>query len=246
MAVRTFQRKELKFMITTEQYKALLPTLLEHMNYDKHCTNGGYSIYNIYYDTVGNDIIRNSVAKPKYKEKLRLRSYEVPKGLDNKVYLELKKKINGVVSKRRATVTLKEAYDFVEKGIKPSAQKYLDKQVIEEIAYHISQHKLIPALFLSYDRVALVGKEDKNFRLTLDNNIQTRRYDLKLERGAYGEQLLEKDRYIMEVKVVGGMPLWLAHEFTKLKISRISFSKYGTEFKKHIKLQKSNIAEHTA
>jgi len=50
--------------------------------------------------TQDNQLIRHSVSKPRYKEKLRLRSYGVP-SLDAKVYLEIKKKVNGLVNKRR-------------------------------------------------------------------------------------------------------------------------------------------------
>lgn len=233
MALKTFQRKELKYKISREQYDKLLPKLLKKMDYDEYCVNGKYyNIYNVYYDTEGNDVIRYSISKPYFKEKLRLRSYFVPKNENDKVYLELKKKIDGVVNKRRASMTLKEAYDFVDKGKKPYSDNYLNKQVIEEIAYYLSLHNVKPAVFLSYDRLALFGKDDPNFRLTLDNNIQTRRDDVKLESGAYGEQLLEADEYLMEVKVTGGIPLWLSKAFSELGIARTSFSKYGTEYKK--------------
>lgn len=233
MALKTFQRKEIKYKITKSQYDKLLPKLLKKMDYDKYCVNGAtYKVCNIYYDTEGNDVIRFSISKPFFKEKLRLRSYGIPESKDSKVYLELKKKIDGIVNKRRASMTLKEAYDFVEKGIKPFSNDYYNKQVVKEISYYLSQHDVKPSLVLTYDRLALFGKENPNFRLTLDNNIQTRRTDILLENGAYGEQLLEPDVYIMEVKVVGGMPLWLSKAFSELGIARTSFSKYGTEYKK--------------
>ena len=94
MAIRSFKRFEKKFILTAEQYNKLLPILLDYMNLDKHCKVGeNYNIYNIYYDTLNNDVIRHSISKPYYKEKLRLRSYNIPNSLDDKVFLELKKKI---------------------------------------------------------------------------------------------------------------------------------------------------------
>ena len=93
MAIKSFKRYEKKFILTQKQYDALIPRLLEYMNPDEHCKSGkNYSIYNIYYDTDNNDVIRHSIAKPYYKEKLRLRSYTVPNSLDDNVFLELKKK----------------------------------------------------------------------------------------------------------------------------------------------------------
>ena len=94
MAIKSFRRFEKKFIITKEQYDELTQILSNYMNLDKYCREGkNYNIYNIYYDTLNNDVIRHSISKPYYKEKLRLRSYNTPTSLDDNVFLELKKKI---------------------------------------------------------------------------------------------------------------------------------------------------------
>ena len=120
MAITSFKRYEKKYLLTDEQFNALIPKLLEYMNPDEHCKEGNENtIYNIYYDTDDNSIIKHSLSKPYYKEKLRLRSYSIPKSLDETVFLELKKKIGGIVNKRRIVITLKQAYDLLNKGIRP-------------------------------------------------------------------------------------------------------------------------------
>ena len=130
MAIKSFKRYEKKFLITENQYNKLIPKLLDFMNPDKYCQNNNtYSIYNIYYDTKNNDVIRHSISKPYYKEKLRLRSYKIPTSKDDKVFLELKKKINGIVSKRRLSLTLGEAYEYLYYGKKPQVKDYIDNQV---------------------------------------------------------------------------------------------------------------------
>ena len=79
--------------------------LLEGMApYRKKDAYGAYTICNIYYDTGDWRLIRKSLEKPVYKEKLRVRSYGVPMG-DDKVFVELKKKYDGVVYKRRVAMT---------------------------------------------------------------------------------------------------------------------------------------------
>lgn len=108
MAIKSFKRYEKKYLLTGEQYEKLIPRLLEYMKMDDHCVNNSYSIYNIYYDTDDNSVIRHSISKPYYKEKLRLRSYKIPQSPSDKVFLELKKKINKIVNKRRAIITLME------------------------------------------------------------------------------------------------------------------------------------------
>lgn len=68
----SFQRHEKKFLLTPEQYRAILPLLAERMEADRY---GEYTICSLYYDTPAFDLIRASVQKPPYKEKFRLRSY---------------------------------------------------------------------------------------------------------------------------------------------------------------------------
>jgi len=191
-----------------------------------------YSIYNIYYDTENSDVISHSISHPYYKEKLRLRSYGIPDSPSYKVFLELKKKINGIVNKRRATLTLEEAYKFMDLGEKPVSDDYHNKQVISEIEYYLRNNPVHPKVYIGYKRTALFGKENNEFRITFDSKIFTRRNVLRLEAGYFGEDLLEKDQYLMEVKIIGAMPIWFTKLLSELSICSTHFSKYGTEYKR--------------
>jgi hypothetical protein len=171
--------------------------------------------------------------KPVYKEKLRLRAYGVPEE-DGKAYLEIKKKFKGCVNKRRTTLGLREAYQFTSTGIIPEPKPYMNNQVIQELAYMIQFYNVEPKLYLAYDRKAFFGKEDKSLRITFDTNIRSRRYDLALEKGDYGERLLEQGKYLMEVKAGASIPLWLSQLLAHHKVYKTSFSKYGTEYKRLI------------
>ncbi len=234
MAIKSFKRYENKFLLNKEQYDALIPRLLEYMNPDEHCKLGkNYNIYNIYYDTTDNQVIRHSISKPYYKEKLRLRSYNIPKNPGDKVFLEIKKKIGSVVNKRRVVLTLEEANKFLELGERPKAKDYISEQVINEIEYYLRNNKVSPKVYISYSRKAFFGKEDRDFRVTFDSKIITRRDNLNLEKGNFGEELLEKDQYLMEIKILGAIPLWLVRVFSELSIYSTSFSKYGNEYKRY-------------
>lgn len=231
MAIKSFKRYEKKYIINQEQYEVLIPRLLEYMECDEHCKSSkNYAIYNIYYDTDNNDVIRHSISKPYYKEKLRLRSYKIPSSPNDKVFLELKKKINGIVNKRRVSLTLKEAYDFLEKNIVPIKDDYIDKQVIKEIEYYLSKNKVHSNVYIGYERKAYFCKEDRDFRLTFDSNILTRREKLTLEDGYFGEDILGDRTYLMEVKILGAIPLWFTKILSDLSIYNTHFSKYGKEF----------------
>ena len=231
MAIKSFQRYEKKFMLTEAQYNLLIPILSKYMNPDKFCKHGkNYSIYNIYYDTKDSHIIRHSINKPYYKEKLRLRSYTIPSNPTDIVFLELKKKINGIVNKRRATLTLDEAYNFLEYGIRPKTNDYINNQVLNEIEYHLKKNPVYPTLFISYSRKAFFAKDDNDFRITFDSNILTRRDNLKLELGSFGDNLLKENNYLMEVKILGAIPVWFTKVLSDLKIYNTHFSKYGNEY----------------
>ena len=170
---------------------------------------------------------------------MRLRTYRTPKSLDEKAFLEIKKKINGIVNKRRVVMTLGEAYDFLELGKRPLTDDYINNQVLNEMEYYLQNNKVYPKVYIGYERKALFGKADKEFRVTFDSNIITRREGLTLESGCYGDELLEQNEYLMEVKILGSMPLWLANILSELEIYNTHFSKYGNEFNRYI-LEKQN------
>ncbi len=234
MAIEVFNRYEHKYMLDRKTYEKVIEVMDQHMELDSHNENHKpYTIANIYYDTADDHLIRASLQKPKYKEKLRLRAYGVPKK-DSKVFLEIKKKYNGIVNKRRTTLKLKEAYEFVSSGKKPNLKDYMNAQVLEEINYFLKVYDLKPKLYLAYDRIAYFEKGNPDLRISFDTNIRSRRYDVRLEAGDYGELLLDGDVYLMEVKTSLAKPLWLVHVMTELDIKRTSFSKYGTEFKEMV------------
>ena len=236
MAISTFQRREVKFLLSKEQFEGLLPIVHEHMNPDAYCVDGKeYGIYNLYYDTPDNFLIRTSIQKPYYKEKLRLRSYYSPAAPDASVYLEVKKKIGGIVTKRRVAMTLSEAEAYVSTRVKPYYERFIDKQVIKELDIFLNNYdSLQPRQYISYQRSAFFGKDDPDFRLTFDRDITARREDLSLGKPSYGSKLILPDQRLMEVKISGAVPMWMSHAMSELDIHRISFSKYGRAFKNYI------------
>jgi hypothetical protein len=224
------------------------------MNLDEYNQGGqSYSIANIYYDTTDHNIIRQSVAKPKYKEKLRLRAYGVPE-LDDKVYLEIKKKYLGIVYKRRVTMKLHEAYKFISTAQVPeeNKSKFVRSQVFQELKHTLDFYEPVPMIYLAYDRIAYFGKSPeeggpgRELRISFDFNIRTRRENTGLEIGDHGEQLLPKSEVIKEIKAGMDLPQWLLDYFAEHGLKRGSFSKYGQEYKRFLRRQIAEGAEITA
>jgi len=231
MITKTFKRYENKYRLNERQLKQLLPVLLTQMKPDAYTSkNGSYSIYNLYYDTDNYDIIRHSLSKPYYKEKLRLRSYTIPTSPEDQVFLELKKKIGGVVNKRRATLSLREASRFISKLEYPREINTMNQLVLEEIEFFLKNHPVTPKAYIGYERIAYVGKDDPELRVTFDYNLKSRQQSLSLEKGDFGNLLIPADQYLMEIKILGAIPLWLTHALTNLDIYSSSFSKYGKAY----------------
>jgi len=234
LAIEVFNRYEHKYMLDRETFEEVIKILDEHMDMDSHnIDHTPYTIANIYYDTPDDFLIRTSLSRPEYREKLRLRAYGVPE-VDSKVFLEIKKKFNGIVNKRRTKLKLSEAYSFVASGKAPEPKDYMNIQVLHELEYFLKVYNLSPKLYLAYDRIAYFEKDNNDLRISFDMNIRSRRYDLALEKGDYGERLLPEGTYLMEVKTSLAKPLWLTHMMADLDIKRKRFSKYGTEFKNTI------------
>ncbi len=244
MAINTFARKEIKFLLDMYQYEELMKVIGNYMNPDKYCVGGKeYGIYNIYYDTPDDFLIRESLSKPYYKEKIRLRSYYSPASPDSPVFLEIKKKIGGIVTKRRVSMTLAESDEYFATRHKPEIRKYITGQVFTELDAFLEHYPVQPKQYISYQREAFFGKDNKDFRLTFDRKITDRRYDLHLSEESYGNYIIGAAQRLMEVKVSDSMPAWLVEKLSELKIYKTSFSKYGRAYTNYVREQstKSHI-----
>lgn len=220
MAQNTFKRIEIKYLLSEEQYNSLMKILEEYMEVDKY---GLSKITSLYFDTEGYDIIRESLEKPQYKEKLRIRGYG-EMNENSKVFLELKKKYKGTVYKRRIELTYKEAMDYLNDGVKPQTES----QILNEIDYFINFYKPNKRTYIEYMRIALYGKEDRQFRITFDKDIKAKFDEQSLLGVTPDKVLLGEKEYLMEIKGALSMPNWLSSALSELKIYPGSFSKYGT------------------
>lgn len=223
---RTFQRYEKKYILTPEQFHKLLFDLQAKMKEEEY---GLHTICNIYYDTPTYDLIRSSLKKPVYKEKFRLRSYGTP-NKDDYIFAEIKKKYNGIVYKRRVEACSEAIQEFLQNGKRIQH----NKQIQQEIQWFLHSYSPVPKVFIGYERIALVGEEDSDLRITFDQNIRWRSEELDLLYGDKGELLLEEEKIIMEVKVAATIPLWLVSLLSEYKIYPITFSKYGTCYQRYI------------
>lgn len=230
MADFIFKRNEQKYLLDPQQTAIFKAAMKKHMKPDKFPTS---SIRNIYYDTPDYRLIRRSLEKPVYKEKLRLRAYgdATP---DSRVFLEMKKKYDGIVYKRRIALTEREATAYM-------ADPNLlldDTQIGRELDYFKQFYaELFPAVYLSYERMSWQSKSD-GLRITMDHNICYRTENVDLTAAPGGEALLQPGYSLVEIKAPGSMPMWLVKVLTDARIRQVSFSKYGTAYLRLLKEHK--------
>ena len=219
MAISVMKRIEVKYLLTSGQAETFRRRLAEHMLPDEY---GLTTIASLYYDTPDRRLIRASMEKPAFKEKLRLRSYG-PATDGSPVFLELKRKAEGIVYKRRVQTTVPQAEAFLS----GSGSLCADGQIKNEIGYFRDFYgTLVPSCLILYDRTAY-AEPGSDLRLTIDERPRYRMDDLTLKGSADGLPLLPEGMSILEIKVQDAMPLWLARALSECGAVKTSFSKYG-------------------
>ena len=223
MAFQTvFKRYELKYLLSMAQKERVLQAIEPYMALDRF---GRTTIRNLYFDTPDYRLIRRSIEKPIYKEKLRIRSYEQATP-DSPVFVELKKKYQHVVYKRRVVLPNVQAMTWLCDGEHDPLS-----QIEREICYFLDYYgPLRPTVALSYDREAYYERSGGDFRITFDDAVRFRRTDLSLESPPGGTPILDEDTVLMELKCSGGIPLWMTAILSRERLYKTSFSKYGTAY----------------
>ena len=228
MTQMIFKRCEMKYLLTDEQRARLMGVMSEHMIPDEY---GPSTVMNVYCDTPSSLLVRRSLEHPTYKEKVRLRSYGtlLP---GEPVFLELKKKADGIVYKRRCTMPLERAEAFL------ACQGDPKTQIERELDFSIRRYGgLRKSAFIAYDREAFYAADDHEFRMTFDVRVRTRWDRLTLTSDSAGEQILPDGKNLLEVKAGGAMPLWLARFLSDERIFKASFSKYGFAYQRRLSEQ---------
>ncbi|MDL2254533.1 polyphosphate polymerase domain-containing protein [Ruminococcaceae bacterium OttesenSCG-928-I18] len=217
-----FRRHEYKYLLESPQFDPLYARLQDHLSPDQY---GRHTICTLYYDNEHDECANKQGSKTFFREKLRQRSYGVP-AKEDIVYLELKKKLDGVTYKRRAALPLPLAQDYLARGILPQDAG----QVLGEIDWFVKRVHPLPKTVICYDRIALQDKEDPNLRITFDENIRFRCGELDLTRGDHGRLLCAPGQVLMEIKITGPLPLWLARLLSQREVYPSSFSKFRAAY----------------
>ncbi len=229
MAIEIFRRKEQKYLITKAQYRELVKQISPNMRPDKNGEDGQYTITSLYFESPDHKIYFETKNKLKYRQKLRLRVYDVT-DMYGPAFFEVKQKHKKVVNKRRMVMPLGEAYRYLTNSPNLPLEEYetSNKQVLREIHYFRQLYHLYPEMIVSYDRHALHGIDDPDLRITCDFNLRCRNDDLSVEHGPFGRNFIDTNLVVLEVKVNDSVPLWLTRILQDLRCEQRGASKFCT------------------
>jgi len=224
----SFARVEIKYMLTPDQEEAMEKALRAHGF--SWTDFGSPAVQSLYYDTPDHRLIRESLARPAYKEKLRLRAYGEP-GTQKTSFVEVKKKYRGVVYKRRVALPLEEAYlGLGRKELSGEAG-----QVGREAIWMVRRYGLEPSAVIAYDRYAWFSEKEPDLRVTFDRNLSFRANHLDLAGRDENTVFTRPDQRLMEIKSDGHYPLWLTKALWEVRAERIHYSKYGDAYLRYMK-----------
>ena len=229
-----FARVENKYLISVSQASALEKGLQRQ----GFCRSdfGSAKVQSLYYDTADCAVIRSSLERPAYKEKLRLRAYGEPGAL-TQTFLEIKKKYNGVVYKRRTALPLRDTMRGLSAGVLPEAAG----QVGNEALWLVRRYGLVPGAVIAYDRDAWFNRDEPGVRITLDRNLTFRNWDMDLNLQTGNLPIIPAGQRLLEVKTGGTYPLWLVRLLNEVGARRTHFSKYGQAYQLYIQPEKEEI-----
>lgn len=236
------QRNELKYVldgVTYDLFRTLTKSRLESDSFA--CAH----VCSLYLDTCENALIRHSLEKPTFKEKLRFRTYVPDPSPDDICFLEIKKKMDGVVYKRRVSMTVVEALDFCKNGDFPSGslaalspeKREMAIQILREIEwmYFHQEEILQPTFMISCERLSLKERNTDSLRITFDRDLRWSYKDGRVIPGIAGNALIDSEARIMEIKSTKGFPFWLIDVLNKLEVYPQSFSKVGKSYEAWLK-----------
>lgn len=226
----SFQRKEKKYSLSYTTYEQVINALNLYMKEDIY---GLHTILSIYFDTENYEMIRHSITKPAYKEKFRIRSYGIPKE-DTDVFLEIKKKVSGVVYKRRIALPFSQAKAYVEHPYSFKLPNEKNQQIKQEIDWLLARKKLEPKVMIAYDRRAFFYADDEDFRVTFDENICYKKIMQQQSFNDQGKKVAPEIDVLMEVKALGSYPLWFSELLASFEIYPVSFSKYAQTYQRYL------------
>ena len=241
-------RLEYKYLVPLELLPTLRQQILPYVELDYYASItgiGNYTVRSIYFDTADLKYFFDKIEGLEVRKKVRARVYN-SLNESSMLFLEIKRKNQNTVMKSRAKFnykclpelfTTKENTDRLFRSILDE-ENYLN---LKSFYYHVYKDVLHPVILICYEREAYFHKFNKTLRITMDLNLRsflTNQLDQ-----VYDEEKIVNcicDKFILEVKFYGGLPVWLNNVIASLHLNRQAVSKYTICLEKNMKNENLN------
>ncbi len=233
------KRFERKYIINFQTYEMVKNYMKKYFSPDKNGDNGVYRVTSLYYDSPDFRAYREKVDGEKKRSKVRLRVYQDLKGnylnpTNKKVLLEIKKRDNLNVFKKKSLMSQNEAKEFIKKPV-------LHKNIINngvdsltEVAYLRTLYNIRPIVIVSYIREAFTNKFGPEVRITFDKCVKYRDANFDVQEAKCKNYSLDPRLIIMEIKYNELLPVWISKLIGKYSLILNTFGKYSVSVEKMI------------
>jgi hypothetical protein len=233
------ERREYKYLIDEGTALELREAVRPFCTLDRYGSGrpiGRYWIASLYLDTPDLRLYRANQHEVVDRFKVRVRGY--PGSGSDAVFLEVKRRVNDVISKTRGALAGEEWRSLLgEPGRGLLGVPSSRRAALERFVCLVQRHDLRPTMLVRYEREAWVSLIDAYARVTFDRRVQSQpRDELSLD-AAPGHwrssddalsQRSSASQTILELKFTTAAPRWMMHLVQRFDLFRSSFSKYGT------------------
>jgi hypothetical protein len=226
--LHAFNRYEIKYLVDRSLIDELRTEFRQRLDLDEYATQGGYSVWSLYYDTPALRFYWEKIEGLRFRRKLRLRLYGEPAAVTDEtpVFVEIKQRVNRVTQKRRVLVPYGQARQLCDE------RRMIDYDrsgvpFLEEVLGLVDGLDLRPVAMTGYRREAYVGRDaDVGLRVTLDHRIRGRDRDLNLGAETENRLIIPPRLAVLEVKANDRVPYWLTDLTARRSLSVVRVSKY--------------------
>lgn len=220
-------RYECKYLVPTALLPALrefFSTFLELDGHARRAPQGAYTITSLYLDSPRLVLYRDTLDGAKNRFKLRLRTYADGPGDD--VFCEVKKRMDGVIYKRRARVARERAQAFLA-GDAFAIERASPSRDAAEFGMLARRIVAGPTLRVRYRREAFESTGADPVRVTFDTELAYALSPSGELSGSVGDWLSTPlTDPILEIKFTNTYPAWLSELARRFDLRRRSIAKY--------------------
>jgi len=220
-------RFEFKYLVSEAQAASMMEQIRLHMRPDRYGQEGVYRVVSLYLDSEDLRLCRESLEGAKNRFKLRIRSYSDDQ--DQPRFVEIKRRMNRIIEKSRASIPADDLELLVADRLKPPSDGSERTKNLEQFLFYMRQIQAKPVIRVRYMRQAFESNLNDDARVTLDRQLCfniTRTPQLVF--GGDGWQRPRESGVVLELKFTDRCPMWLNRMVQYFGLTAESLSKYAS------------------